>query len=301
MTAANLLLQGISGWCIHGDPIQNTISKIRYISHEENSDITTYEPEIEQLPALDSEITGFDGKETDPIKDSTRALNDLMDGNVTLGVTNPPYAETNVNNTISNRFKTATQEPRDDSQKQVISSQKYSWLFLELLCDCTHRSGSVTALVPESIKAIASDREERGWLVQDATHLIGSIDLPESTFQPATGTKTGFLALKPRSQAHKHRKYDHEVLLARSDDIGEKGNGWEIDPYVDDSGTKMTRSTDEICRTYEPRTWITDGPVAVPNCDLPSICERFSEHVKNHNIDRKQDNSKNKDHQESVA
>ena len=190
--------------------------------------------------------------------------NDLAGDTIGLGefdlvITNPPFGSNAVidNRDILNQFELTTYDaasPRDSLPPEQ--------LFVERALDFLKPGGIMGIVLPDSILSNPGMEWIRGWLLEQA-EIIASVDLPEETFEPHTGTQTSVLILKKKDTANQQLD-DYEIFMSTPDAVGHDKRGNPVyqktpegDVKVDDNGDPLV-DDDLPLVAKEFRHWIQE-------------------------------------------
>jgi len=97
-------------------------------------------------------------------------------------------------------------------------------LFIERCLDFLKPGGLLGIVVPNSILSNPGLEWIRRWILQK-TYVLASIDLPEETFEPNTGTQTSILILKKKTVEEQRRSEDYNVFMAIPEKCGHDRRG----------------------------------------------------------------------------
>ena len=103
-------------------------------------------------------------------------------------------------------------------------------LFLERCLQLLRPGGRLAIVLPDSILSNPGPMLVRQWLLQRA-RLLASIDLPQVTFEPHTGTQTSLLLLQKKTEdeiaveLEMGKPRDYEVFMALPRQVGHDRRG----------------------------------------------------------------------------
>ena len=118
-------------------------------------------------------------------------------------------------------------------------------LFVERCLDFLRPDGYLGIVLPDSILSNPGLTWLREWIFKKA-YIIASIDLPQETFEPHTGTQTSILILKKKSNQEVRTNEDYSIFMAIPGKVGHDKRGnpvYKTTPdgeiEIDEKGDKM--------------------------------------------------------------
>ena len=160
-------------------------------------------------------------------------------------------------------------------------------LFIERCLQLLRPGGRMAIVLPDSILTNPGLTALRGWILRKA-RVIASVDLPNETFQPHTGTQTSVLLLQKKTDDEmdaerafgKHREYEVFMAIPRAVGHDRRGNPLYCrtpkGDLIEVEEAHSTFTTDASGRVVVERNTRRQPLI---HDELPSVVARFREWV----------------------
>lgn len=213
--------------------------------------------------------------------------------NVQLGtfdiiLTNPPFgSRIPIDDPhILGQFDLAKFELNNNAQRSAMPPEQ---LFIERCLDLLKPGGRAAIVLPDSILSNPGLAFIRRWILKHA-RVIASVDLPQVTFEPYTGTQTSVLILQKKTsqeitlEQEMGKPRDYEVFMTTPEAVGHGRRGETL--YLRTPEGELIEYEDEISVTrrnaqgkliLERRRQKTHAKFD----QLPEVVRHFKEWVKN--------------------
>ncbi|MEO0119569.1 MAG: N-6 DNA methylase [candidate division WOR-3 bacterium] len=205
-------------------------------------------------------------------------------------ITNPPFGAKipvkgeNILSQYELGFVWEFDEKTNDWQKtnKLRDKQPPQILFIERCLQLLKPGGRMGIILPEGILGNIKDEYIRKFILKEAD-ILAVIDLPSTTFQPSTATKTCFLFLRKKDGEEK----DGKIFMAIANKVGHDRRG---KPIPDDDLPLIAESY-KGKGTYQNAFWISKNDITdfcnlIPRRYNPDLFAPLKE-IKNKNIPTK--------------
>jgi type I restriction enzyme M protein len=200
-----------------------------------------------------------------PAEQGNDVVNNIKPGSFDIILTNPPFgANIPIDDPhILDQFELVKFETENSASRSSMPPER---LFIERCLYLLKPGGRLAIVLPDSILSNPGLAFIRRWILKRA-RVVASVDLPQVTFEPYTGTQTSILLLqkKTRQEMDVERemgKYrDYEVFMTMPQAVGHDRRGeihylrtpeGELIEYEDE--ITITRRNSEGKLTAEKRT-----------------------------------------------
>lgn len=164
-----------------------------------------------------------------PSESSNDVVNNVKPGVFDIVVTNPPFgSKIPIDDPhILDQFELAKFETEGGIRRASMPPEQ---LFIERCLQLLKPGGRLAIVLPDSILSNPGLAFIRRWVLMRA-RMIASIDLPQVTFEPYTGTQTSILLLQKKTrnemaiEKEMGRPRDYEVFLTTPEAVGHDRRG----------------------------------------------------------------------------
>lgn len=164
-----------------------------------------------------------------PSESSNDVVNNVKPGAFDIVVTNPPFgSKIPIDDPhILDQFELAKFETEGGVRRASMPPEQ---LFIERCLQLLKPGGRLAIVLPDSILSNPGLAFIRRWVLMRA-RMIASIDLPQVTFEPYTGTQTSILLLQKKTrnemaiEKEMGRPRDYEVFMTTPEAVGHDRRG----------------------------------------------------------------------------
>jgi len=150
-------------------------------------------------------------------------------GEFDIILTNPPFgSKIPIDDPhILEQFELSTFEMQNGARRASMPPEQ---LFIERCLQLLKPGGRLAIVLPDSILSNPGLAFIRRWILKRA-RIIASIDLPQVTFEPYTGTQTSVLLLQKktdeemRMEERMGKPFDYEIFMAKPEAVGHDRRG----------------------------------------------------------------------------
>jgi len=150
-------------------------------------------------------------------------------GKFDIILTNPPFgSKIPIDDPhILAQFELSTFEMQNGARRASMPPEQ---LFIERCLKLLKPGGRLAIVLPDSILSNPGLAFIRRWILKRA-RIIASIDLPQVTFEPYTGTQTSVLLLQKktdkemRMEEQMGKPFDYEIFMAKPEAVGHDRRG----------------------------------------------------------------------------
>lgn len=295
MAAITLSLQGGNGYIVQGNAVRMEPYHLYRVNQSDEAYLTEYRLTDRHRNKVPSE-TNSDIDSGDVLgmlnaeqpSDGEGAINELvaiLEYGFDHGITNPPFERMRIEDINRARdqlsggreagdYEVAT---KDYNSGELRNAQMPPWLFAELLGDYVKEEGTATVICSRTLTANISQKDERNWFMNRCGIIESTIDLPETTFAPATKTRTSVITFMPRTEKEAKADVDpeHQVQMYEVKSVGHDATG---DPVVftpDGDASPRTVKVESLSdEPYHTLTrWLADAgeEITVPDDELQTL------------------------------
>jgi len=177
--------------------------------------------------------------------------NHIKPGNFDIILTNPPFgSKIQIDDPhVLEQFDLAKFEMENSARRASMPPEQ---LFIERCLYLVKPGGRVAIVLPDSILSNPGLAFIRRWILKQA-RVIASVDLPQVTFEPYTGTQTSVLILQKKTlqevalERELGKPRDHEVFMTTPEAVGHDRRGEIL--YLRTPAGELIEYEDEISIT----------------------------------------------------
>lgn len=207
-------------------------------------------------------------------------------GDFDIVITNPPFgSKIPIDDPhILAQFELPAFETKNGSRRSSMPPEQ---LFIERCLQLLKPGGRLAIVLPDSILSNPGLAFIRRWILK-RTRVIASVDLPQETFEPYTGTQTSVLLLQKKTdqemliEQETGNLHDYEIFMAIPQAVGHDRRGNPLYLRTPDGELVEYEDTIAIVRRKP------DGKLVVEHCQqkmrvrldqLPEVARCFAEWV----------------------
>ncbi len=163
-------------------------------------------------------------------------------GTFDIVITNPPFgSKTPVDDQrVLHQYK--IQKYGSASPRSSLPPEQ---LFVERCLDFLKPGGYLGIVLPDSILSNPGLIWLRDWIFTKA-YIIASIDLPQETFEPHTGTQTSILILKKKTKEEELRIDEYSIFMTIPEKVGHDKRGNPVYKITPDGEIEIDKSGNNI-------------------------------------------------------
>ena len=118
-------------------------------------------------------------------------------------------------------------------------------LFVERCLDFLKPGGYLGIVLPDSILSNPGLTWLREWIFEKA-YILASIDLPQETFEPHTGTQTSILILKKKTKQEIRIKEDYNIFMTIPGKVGHDKRGNPVYKTTPDGEIEIDKNGNKV-------------------------------------------------------
>ena len=167
---------------------------------------------------------------------------DIIKNGFDIVITNPPFgSKTPVDDQrVLHQYK--IQKYGSASPRSSLPPEQ---LFVERCLDFLKPGGYLGIVLPDSILSNPGLIWLRDWIFTKA-YIIASIDLPQETFEPHTGTQTSILILKKKTKEEELRIDEYSIFMTIPEKVGHDKRGNPVYKITPDGEIEIDKSGNNI-------------------------------------------------------